>query len=46
MIAVAERWNGLAGVIINLRHASASEVMAHYQRLRQVRRVSASPSTT
>ena len=32
-IAEAERWDGLAGVITNLRDASVTEVMSHYQGL-------------
>ena len=35
-IAEAERWDGLAGVITNLRDASVAEVMAHYHGLWQV----------
>ena len=35
-IAEAERWDGLAGVITNLRDASVTEVMSHYQGLWQV----------
>ena len=35
-IAEAERWDGLAGVITNLRDASVTEVMAHYHGLWQV----------
>ena len=35
-IAEAERWDGLAGVITNLRDASVTEVMSHYHGLWQV----------
>ncbi len=35
-IAEAERWDGLAGVVTNLRHASVAEVMAHHHGLWQV----------
>ena len=35
-IAEAERWDGLAGVITNLRDASVAEVMTHYHGLWQV----------
>ena len=35
-IAEAEQWDGLAGVITNLRDASVSEVMSHYHGLWQV----------
>ena len=35
-IAEAERWDGLAGVVTNLRDASTAEVMAHYHGLWQV----------
>ena len=35
-IAEAERWDGLAGVITNLRNASVTEVMSHYHGLWQV----------
>ncbi len=35
-IAEAERWDGLAGVITNLRDASVTEVLSHYHGLWQV----------
>ena len=35
-IAEAERWDGLAGVITNLRDASVTEVMSHHHGLWQV----------
>ncbi len=33
---IAEQWDGLAGVVTNLRDASVAEVMAHYHGLWQV----------
>ena len=35
-IAEAERWDGLTGVITNLRDAAAVEVLSHYHGILQV----------